>query len=305
MELLGNKTALKLLRILIAEPLKQYKEIELIKKAKTGKGSANLVVNELVKANILKEQRVGNAKLISLNLSNKTFFLIKNILDQQKLLKLNERTLAAILLLKEKVRQYCEVCILFGSQIADTATEESDIDLLIVSDHFENIHQERTKVEELFGVRFNLHEYNYLEEIEDKIKVDPFIKNTLFRGIILLGLDNLQMLFSKYQQINDFERILFFIDRIRAARRNYLQKDENTSKEIIKITKEQITYFILSEKNIKYVSKRDAEQAIKKIAEGRKLEKIEKLPIGKKIDGFEDFIFELLAEKIIMGEGYG
>ncbi len=299
-----NKTTYRLLDVLINNPLIKFKESELIKKAKTGKGSANVIINELVKGHIINEERIGKAKLISLNIHYKITFLLKNIFDQEKLSQINPRVRAAVFLLKQRIQHNNDLIVLFGSQVAGTATEKSDIDLLVVGDDLSYIHQERTKIEELFSIKFNLHEYD-LKEIENNLKTDFFIQRALFSGIAIHGFDTLHNLFLEYQKSSDFERILFFIERINAARRNYLQKDEETSKEIIKIIFQQMTYFVLSEKNINYISKKDALQMIKKTSEGKKLEQIKKLPHHKIIEELEDFNLKLLTQKILLREGYG
>ena len=74
---LGNKTAIKLLKELFKEPRHEFKEIELIKKAKTGKGSANTTINKLVEETILIEKRVGKTKIIYLNAKNEVVFILK------------------------------------------------------------------------------------------------------------------------------------------------------------------------------------------------------------------------------------
>lgn len=81
---LGTKTALKILKALLDDPLREFKEIELIKKAKTGKGSASTLINGLVKESILLEKRAGKTKLITLNLKSRDVFLLKNLFDQKK-----------------------------------------------------------------------------------------------------------------------------------------------------------------------------------------------------------------------------
>lgn len=303
MKALGTKTTLKLLKVLVEDPLHEFKEIELIRKAKTGKGSASNLINELVKERILLEKRVGKAKIICLNIQSKAIFLLKNLFDQEKLNYLSESKLASALLFTNLSKEKSELLLIFGSCIAKTATEKSDIDILIVSNDLDKIEKERKKVEELFGERFNLHSYTK-DGVKNKTKSDIFIQNALLKGVLLHGHDLAIELFSSIKKEEDLERLLFFNDRIKSALRNYLNKDYKTVKEILERTLEQMVYYLLSEKGIGYASKKDAAESIKRLPEGILIQKISKASLKEKISLSERFILESLKNKIIKGEGY-
>src|SRR3989344_8071317 len=97
---LGNKTAIKLLKELFREPKYEFKEIELIKKAETGKGSANTIINKLINDNILIEKRVGKTKIIYLNIKNEIVFMLKCILDREKISNMNKTKQASLYLFR-------------------------------------------------------------------------------------------------------------------------------------------------------------------------------------------------------------
>src|SRR3989338_2904982 len=278
MRTLGTKTTLKLLKVLLEDPLHEFREIELISKAKTGKGSASNLINELVKEQVILEKRIGKAKIICLNMQSRAIFLIKNLFDQEKLNYLSESKLASMLLFADLAKKRSELLLVFGSCIARTATEKSDIDILMVSNNLGKIEKERKKIEELFGERFNLHSYTK-NEIKNKIKSDIFTQNALLNGVLLYGYDLAIELFSSIKKKGDLERLFFFNDRIKSALRNYLNKDYKTTKEILERTLEQMIYYLLSEKEIRYTSKKDAAELIKRLPEGVIIQKINKAPL--------------------------
>jgi len=303
MRTLGTKTTLKLLKVLLEDPLHEFREIELISKAKTGKGSASNLINELVKEQVILEKRIGKAKIICLNMQSRAIFLIKNLFDQEKLNYLSESKLASMLLFADLAKKRSELLLVFGSCIARTATEKSDIDILMVSNNLGKIEKERKKIEELFGERFNLHSYTK-NEIKNKIKSDIFTQNALLNGVLLYGYDLAIELFSSIKKKGDLERLFFFNDRIKSALRNYLNKDYKTTKEILERTLEQMIYYLLSEKEIRYTSKKDAAELIKRLPEGVIIQKINKAPLKEKISLSEKFILDGLKSRIIMREGY-
>ena len=236
-------------------------------------------------------------------MQSRAIFLIKNLFDQEKLNYLSESKLASMLLFADLAKKRSELLLVFGSCIARTATEKSDIDILMVSNNLGKIEKERKKIEELFGERFNLHSYTK-NEIKNKIKSDIFTQNALLNGVLLYGYDLAIELFSSIKKKGDLERLFFFNDRIKSALRNYLNKDYKTTKEILERTLEQMIYYLLSEKEIRYTSKKDAAELIKRLPEGVIIQKINKAPLKEKISLSEKFILDGLKSRIIMREGY-
>jgi len=293
--MLGTKTMLRLLKVLLDNPLYEFKEIELIQKAKTGKGSASEAIKELIKERILLEKRVGKIRVIYLNLQNKKVFLLKNFFDYEKIIDLSKSKLASILLFRDRIKEKSELVIVFGSCITKTVTEKSDIDIMVVSNKIDEVNKERKKIEELFGERINLHDY-----VKNEIKMsDMFMKNVLLNGVLFYGYDLGSELFSKIKEKKDLERLFFFNERIKASLRNYSNKDGKTAKEILDRTLEQVIFYLLSEREINYVSKKDAEEAIKKLPEGKIIQKINKSSLKEKIILSEKFILDILKDKVI------
>ena len=303
MEILGNKPAIKLLKVLVENPLKEFKEIELINKAKTGKGSASIILKTLINQNILAEKRVGKTKLISINTHKKNSFLLKNILNNEKMYKIEKIKSAAIFLFKNKIKKSTRLIIAFGSCIAGTATKKSDIDLLIVTNNLNKIEKERKEIEELFGEHLNLHHYTE-NEIKTKINKDMFIKNAFFNGVIIHGYDLGEDLFSNLKEKKDIERLFFLHGRIKSSLRNYIEKDNKTAKEILEKTIEQLIFYLLSENKIQYESKKNSRELIKELPENVILQKINKSQLKEKINLTEELIIKIIKDTILSGEGY-
>ena len=294
MQILSKKTSLEVLKVLIENPLQEFKEIEIINKAGTAKGSAGNVINSLIDKNIIKEKRIGKAKIISLNFHNNSAFLIKEIFSQDKLSKMEAKRLAALMLFSNEIKESSDLIVVFGSSLSGDYNEKSDIDVLIKSSDIDKLQNARKKTEELFNLKFNLHLY----------KEDEFTRNAFLNGALVHGLDVGRKIFSNIKPKNNLERLFFFKERINSALRNYNNKDNKASKSIIESLIEQMIFYLLSENNIKYESRKDAVKLIKKIKEGTLIEKISKANLKSKISLTENLIISMLINKILENEGY-
>ena len=85
MAALLSKTAERIIRVLLDDPLKEFKEIELIKAAGTGKGASSALINYLVQKKIFSMRRAGRTKVLSLKRDSPILFSLKVFFDQKKL----------------------------------------------------------------------------------------------------------------------------------------------------------------------------------------------------------------------------
>ena len=287
-----TKTTIKLFKVLLGNPLKEYKEIELVNLAKTGKGAANTLINSLIKSNMLNEKRIGKTKLLSLDLNNPATFSLKVIFDQEKVKDIPQKKLAAVFLLKNQIKGMCSSIILFGSTINKTFTKKSDIDLLIISENTSEIERERNSIEEITGEKFNPH-------IHKNINLqDSFFQNILTQGIIIHGYDYVKEFFKFGNK--PLDRLYFLYNRLDSAKRN--KNDYETSNEIIRLALEQLIFYLLSENKISYNSKKEAKNLITKLPEGKSITKIEKAELKEKILLFQGLLSELFQKKILLEE---
>ena len=298
-DLLGSKTAIKILNALFNNPSQEFKEISLIESANTGKGSASSFINKLIKEKYVISKRVGKTKIIKLNLLNESVLLLKFSFDNKRLQKLPKDVIASIKLLRGKVKDNIFLMVVFGSYIAGTATEKSDIDLLIVTKNAKKVNEEKKAIEELFGKRINLHIFN---KNEISKKEDYFTRNILLKGIVVYGYD-LAVHLLKDSRKGSFEKIEYLLDRHKSALKNYINKDYEAANYIIENIIEQLVFLILSEKNIEFISKKDAIQSIKKEPEGKIIENIKKIGVKQKLEQLEKFLIGLYINHIL-GECY-
>jgi predicted nucleotidyltransferase len=303
MESLGTKTSIKLLLSLLESPFHEFSETELIRKASTGKGSAGIAIGAMAKDRILIEKREGRTKLLSLNMKNPSFFLIYGIYSIQKLRNIPGTKLAAALQFKNEVKMHSDMVAVFGSTTAGTSGEKSDIDILAVSSDIGALENARSKLEVIFGERFNLHVYTK-EDIFKKFSSDPFVRNAVVNGAVLHGYDLTKELLGSTGMVRDINRLFFLHSRISAAIRNYFEDDRGAAMEIAENVFEQATFYLLSEHKINFTSKKDSRTAARKIPEWQILNKIYKFPLKKRIESCQRFIMDMLEDRILEEEGY-
>lgn len=293
-EVLGSRTAIRILNVLFDNPSSEFKEISLIKSANTGKGSASAFVNRLAKEKFVICKRVGKTKMIRLNLLNESALLLKFSFGNKKLERLPKEVLASIRLLREKVKDEIRLMIVFGSYIAGTATENSDIDILIVAKDSKKINESKKEVEEMFGKKINLHIFDEHEAF----KQNDFFRNALVRGIIVYGYD-LAVYLLKDSRKEPLEKIEYLLKRHKSALRNYINKDYDSASAIIENILEQLVFLLLSRENIEYISKKDAADSLKKLPEGKTIENIKKMGIKQKIEGLGSLLVSVYANGIL------
>ncbi len=298
-DILGSKTAIKILNVLFNNPSKEFKEVSLIKSANTGKGSASDLINKLIKEKFVLSKRIGKTKIIKLNPSNESALLLKFSFDNKRLQKLPKDIIASIELLRDKVKDNISLMVVFGSYAAGTATEKSDIDILVATKNAKKINEKKKGIEELFGKKINLHIFNKKEIFKQE---DYFIRNILLKGIVIYGYDLAIYLLKDYKK-EYLERIEYLLSRCKSALKNYMNKDYEAANYIIENMIEQLVFLILSEKNIEFISKKDAMDSIKKEAEGKIIENIKKMNVKQKLEQLEKFLIEIYINHIL-GEYY-
>lgn len=134
-QIFGNKTSVKILRILFSTPGRAMKPDELAKLSKAGRGNSYKALSRLAKAGILKKAKTGKAILYSLDRANAFYGPLKDIFDMEK------KTISGhwnkINAIEDFVEELKKVQLgdfsitLFGSVARGTDTPKSDIDILV------------------------------------------------------------------------------------------------------------------------------------------------------------------------------
>jgi predicted nucleotidyltransferase len=115
-------TLLRVLYVFHEKPMQELHEREVVRRAGISKGSANMILRKLSEIDMLTRDKKGRMVFYSLNMENavaRQFKVLFNVYS------LNE--------LVNEIKKYCKKIILFGSCSEGTDTEESDVDLFILT----------------------------------------------------------------------------------------------------------------------------------------------------------------------------
>jgi len=127
-EILFKTNPQKVIEYLIQKPGKEFLSKEIQIATKMSKAGANFALNDLAKANLVNSQQKGKTYLYTINDENP-------VVKQLKIL----RTIMNLMPLIKKLKQKSSKIILYGSSSRGEDTEDSDIDLFIVTNLIEDI----------------------------------------------------------------------------------------------------------------------------------------------------------------------
>ena len=173
MEFMFNKMNMRLLDFFISNPTGKFFEREISRKTGISVGSINSMTKKFLSYNLIKMEEKGRLNFYQANMNNslvKQFKVIFNIFEIYELL--------------ERIRPFSKMAIMYGSCSTGTDTEDSDIDIFILSEEKERIKNDISKLRKnikrkISPIIMNVNEYNSLKK-EDKIFYD-----NINRGIIL------------------------------------------------------------------------------------------------------------------------
>ena len=148
---IGSKTAIALVRVLLNYPGKIFTIRGLAETAGVSASEASLVVRQLEEAGVLKLQPVGKSFLIT---PNEQSFVLRRIM--KPIVQAEGQTIGELTkLLKECFGVETISVYLFGSVAKGEEKDDSDIDLLVISDDFENASAAVSKAQEKVAAVFN------------------------------------------------------------------------------------------------------------------------------------------------------
>ena len=151
-ELLNSKVALRLVRTLNRYTGRIFTVRKLADAAGVSVSEAAIVVQELEKYGIVTIQPVGRSYLVELNERN---YFVNRIL--KPIVKAEEGTVAELVSILRKYLTHESIisAILFGSVPRGQARDDSDIDLLVISDNFDAASTAMSKAREEVSRVFN------------------------------------------------------------------------------------------------------------------------------------------------------
>lgn len=299
--ILGTRTAIKILTCLLKNPQKEFKEIDLIKESSVGKGAGADAINRLYLLNILTIKRAGKTKIIQLNTLNPRTFAIRQLFDQHKFLSLPEAKISAILLFREKVYCISKAIILFGSVAAGTYDENSDMDILVIIDDEKEINEIKkltSEIHELIGEYINVH-FLDSHDAKNEFNTNELIRTALINGILIYGGDHVRELMKPPDNLKELK---FIKERINAALRNYTNKDYESTQEIVIAVAQDLAFLICKLEGIDALSRKDAISKIKKINKYKVLSEINALKLENMLEVLEDIYIKIFNRKILRGE---
>lgn len=151
-QVLGNKISISVLRTLIKHTGKIYTIRKLANDAGASHPETSKIIKQLEKFGVVKIQPVGNAYQLSLN--KKSYVLTKII---EPAIKAEERTLDEIILILKKYfdTEKTITATIFGSVAKEIEKEDSDIDLLVITDDVEKANAIIADAQEEIGLIFH------------------------------------------------------------------------------------------------------------------------------------------------------
>jgi predicted nucleotidyltransferase len=170
-EILFKTNPQKVIEYLIQKPGKEFLSKEIQIATKMSKAGANFALNDLAKANLVNSQQKGKTYLYTINDENP-------VVKQLKIL----RTIMNLMPLIKKLKQKSSKIILYGSSSRGEDTEDSDIDLFIVTNLIEDIEKIVQRNKHYKKVQPIIRKPLKYIEME---KTDPTFYQEIEKGIVL------------------------------------------------------------------------------------------------------------------------
>ncbi|MHB8603133.1 MAG: nucleotidyltransferase domain-containing protein [Nitrosotalea sp.] len=183
-QVLGNKGAISVLRTLVGHKGRIFTIRRLAEDAGISHTEAAATIQDLEKFGIVQVQPVGKAHQISLN--TKSYLLNKMI---EPIFKVEQNTLQEVIstLKKNLVSKKIISAIIFGSVARGEEKEDSDIDLLIISNDYDMSIEIVSKVIEEISLMFHTkisHMIFSEKQLQSKRKSD--LINSIIKDHILI-----------------------------------------------------------------------------------------------------------------------
>jgi predicted nucleotidyltransferase len=156
------------------------------------------IVNEL-QPEIISKEKIGNTSLIRLNLiPNQEIYSVENIRTDEFLSK--HPTLKIVKKYIAELNYPFLIVLAFGSYVKNTKTENSDVDICIISDNKDKTNELHEKLS-LLSLKLEIHEFTAKEFISMIEKNQNNLGHEIVKSnIILYGAENYYNLISKWMK---------------------------------------------------------------------------------------------------------
>jgi predicted nucleotidyltransferase len=182
METIFKPGAMKILRLFYEDKSQSLHLREIARKTSMNENNATRFLSLLEAAKILKSKKEGNLKKYSI-IKNNSLFGLFSLLDIEKFEALPSMRKTAIASFLHTLLKQPIIVILFGSTAKNQMRENSDIDLLLITNEKISTIEAEKEAEAQTGIRvqpFIIQYENFLKEL--KLKQDSVIQSALNIG---------------------------------------------------------------------------------------------------------------------------
>ena len=166
-------TSLNLLYFLLSNPMEQFHEREIVRRTGVSVGAVNQILRRLQRTGLVEKDRRGKTNLYRANLRNPVVRQFKVLFN---VLALND--------LVDKIKQFSNRIVLFGSCAEGTDIKDSDIDLFILTSDVGTVSSEVRRYERKIDRKLSPIVVDPNELAKMKIRDKPLYERIL-RGITL------------------------------------------------------------------------------------------------------------------------
>ena len=160
---------------------------EIARQTKLHVPSVTNFLNNLEKEQILKSKKDGNLKKYAIRQSKKTYILFESF-DLERFEKLPSIRKNAIEIYTNNLPKKPIFIILFGSTAKGTYKENSDIDILLVTNNKISVEKAEKEVDALTAMKISTFQINYKNFLVDlKMKEDKVVQSAIASGYPLIN----------------------------------------------------------------------------------------------------------------------
>ena len=177
----------KILKLFYTDKSAKIHLREIARKTKLHEPSTTTFLNSLEKDGILKQEKDGNQKKYSLKLNYKSYSVFE-LFDLEKLNSLPSIRRNAIKYFIENLEDKPLIAFVFGSTAKNVFKDDSDIDLLLISNKKIKTEAAEKHSEALTGIRISVFQMTLTDfSRELKLKEDPVIQSAMASGYPILN----------------------------------------------------------------------------------------------------------------------
>ncbi len=187
-----NHTLLSISELRVLEVFLDFKKhyfAELVKLTKLTKPRTMRVLRKLIERNILEIKQEANIKYYLLRKNSLVYALLSSVESNRSVSFLEKQTTLkrAIEMFKEKYNSYL-IMVIFGSQVKGYASKMSDIDLLLIKEHFSiNEIKQIDDIIDLINGRTGLKISPYLMKLDEFNLNNELVKQIVEKHILVSG----------------------------------------------------------------------------------------------------------------------